>query len=55
MKDLQIVSNTTPLISFLKKNELNTLKLLFNEILIPKVVYNEIIESSKDYDKEKKI
>ena len=55
MKDLQIVSNTTPLIAFLKRNELNTLKLLFNEILIPKVVYNEIIETSKDYDKEKKI
>ena len=52
MKEYSIVSNTTPLIAFLKKNELNLLKNVFNEILIPKAVYKEIIETSKDYDKE---
>ena len=55
MKEYSIVSNTTPLIAFLKKNELILLKELFNEILIPKAIYKEIIETSKDYDKEKEI
>ncbi len=55
MKEYSIVSNTTPLIAFLKKNELNLLKNIFNEILIPKAVYKEIIETSQDYDKEKEI
>jgi len=55
MKEYSIASNTTPLIAFLKKNELVLLKELFNEILIPKAVYKEIIETSKDYDIEKEI
>ena len=55
MKEYSIVSNTTPLIAFLKKNELILLNELFNEILIPKAVFKEIIKISKGFDKEKEI
>lgn len=52
MKEYSIVSNTSPLIAFLKKNELIILKELFNEILIPKAVYKEITETSGNFNKE---
>lgn len=55
MKEYSIVSNTSPLIAFLKKNELTILKELFNEILIPKAVYKEITETSRNFNKEKEI
>jgi len=55
MKEYSIVSNTSPLIAFLKKNELTILKELFNEILIPKAVYKEISETSRNFNKEKEI
>jgi len=55
MKEYSIVSNTSPLIAFLKKNELTILKELFNEILIPKAVYKEITKTSGNFNKEKEI
>ncbi|MGQ4876810.1 MAG: hypothetical protein ACP6IY_22305 [Promethearchaeia archaeon] len=49
MNKYTIISNTTPLLAFLKKNELNLLKLLFNELLIPKAVFNEIVKHEGKY------
>jgi uncharacterized protein len=39
---LNVVSNTTPIISLLKLNQLDLLKLLYAHIHIPLAVYNEI-------------
>jgi uncharacterized protein len=39
---LNVVSNTTPIISLLKLNQLDLLKLLYAHIHIPSAVYNEI-------------
>jgi len=50
-----VISNTTPLIAFLKKNELPILKKLFNQIIVPKAVYNEIINIPKSLNEEGKI
>lgn len=47
MSDLVFISNSSPLIAFLKKKEFKLLKLLFDEILIPEAVYNELIDSKK--------
>jgi len=52
MNDYSVVSNSTPLIAFIKKNEIFLLKSLFNKIIIPKAVYQEIINISKNLDKE---
>ncbi|MHA1196776.1 MAG: hypothetical protein ACTSRH_16460 [Promethearchaeota archaeon] len=49
MNKYTVISNTTPLLAFLKKNELNLLKLLFNELLIPKAVFNEIVKHEGKY------
>jgi predicted nucleic acid-binding protein len=38
----KVVSNTTPLISLLKLNRLEILKTLYNEIIIPTAVFQEI-------------
>lgn len=38
-----VVSDTTPLISFLKINKLDVLEKLFAEVLIPQAVFNELI------------
>jgi predicted nucleic acid-binding protein len=39
---LKVVSNTTPIISFLKIGQLEIMKDLYGEIFIPQEVYNEI-------------
>ena len=52
MTEHTIVSNTTPLIAFLKKNELGLLKNLFTEILIPQGVYDEISKNTQKYTNE---
>jgi predicted nucleic acid-binding protein len=39
---LKVVSNTTPIISLLKLNQLDLLKQLYKQIYIPLAVYNEI-------------
>ena len=44
---LKIISNTTPIISFLKINKLLILKELYQKIIIPKEVFNEI-EAGKE-------
>jgi len=35
MKKYTVISDSTPLIAFIKKNELTLLKNLFNEIIVP--------------------
>ena len=55
MKKYFVISNSTPLIAFIKKNELSLLKNLFDEIIIPRAVYNEIINIPKGLNQEKKV
>ena len=50
-----IVSNATPLIAFLKNNELGLLKNLFTEILIPQGVYDEITKNTQKYMSEQEM
>lgn len=47
MTDSSFISNSSPLIAFMKKKELNLLKILFKELIIPEAVYNELVESNK--------
>lgn len=42
-----IISDTTPIISLLKAEQLNLLQKLFHEVIIPKAVYNELISNVK--------
>ena len=48
-----VVSNTTPLIALIKKNEMGLLKNLFTEIFIPQGVFDEISQISPKYTREK--
>lgn len=50
---LKVVSNTTPIISLLKIGKLSILKELYNEIYVPKEVYNELEKGkNKEYYKD---
>lgn len=42
-----IISDTTPIISLLKAEQLDLLEKLFHEVIIPKAVYNELISNVK--------
>jgi len=53
MTEHTVVSNTTPLIAFIKKNELDLLKKLFTKILIPQGVYDEISKNAPKHTREK--
>jgi len=53
MMKYTVVSNTTPLIAFIKKNELELLKTIFTDILIPQSVYDEISKDVPKYTREK--
>ena len=55
MKQYSVISNSTPLIAFIKKNELSILKSLFKEIVIPKAVYDEILNTPRTLNKEGEI
>ena len=55
MKQYSIISNATPLIAFIKKNELSILKSLFKEIIIPKAVYDEILNTPRTLNEEGEI
>lgn len=49
---LKVVSNTTPIISLLKLNQLDLLKKLYSQIYVPTAVFNELeAGSSKGYYK----
>lgn len=47
MKDYSIISNSSPLIAFIKKGELSLLKEIFEKIIIPEAVYNELTSISE--------
>ncbi len=52
MKEYSVISNSTPLIAFIKKNELSIIKKLFNKLIIPKAVYDEIVNVPKSLENE---
>jgi len=45
----KIVSNTTPILSFIKIDRLDILKTLYKEIIIPEAVYEELEEGKNKY------
>ncbi|MBY9008148.1 MAG: hypothetical protein KGD63_15515 [Candidatus Lokiarchaeota archaeon] len=55
MKDFSVISDTTPLLAFIKKNELGLLKTLFNQLIIPKAVYDEVLNTPKNLTNEGRI
>ena len=55
MTDFSYISNSSPLIAFLKKKELNLLKKLFKEIIIPEAVYEELIAKAKKQEGQVKL
>jgi hypothetical protein len=46
-----VVSDATPIISFLKINRLDILGKLFGEVLLPEAVYEELT-SNQDFQEE---
>ncbi len=55
MTDFSYISNSSPLIAFMKKKELNLLKKLFKEIIIPEAVYEELIAKAKKQEEQVKL
>jgi predicted nucleic acid-binding protein len=55
MTDFSYISNSSPLIAFMKKKELNLLKKLFKEIIIPEAVYEELIAKAKKQEDQVKL
>ncbi len=55
MMNRSVISNSTPLIAFIKKNELSLLKSLFNKVLIPKAAYDEILNLPQSLNDEGEI
>ena len=45
-----IVADTTPILYLIKIREIDILRLLFDEVCIPREVYNELIEDDKYID-----
>ncbi len=46
-----VISDTTPIISLIKADQLNLLKILYRRVLIPRAVYRELTENPR-YEKE---
>jgi len=55
MTDFSIISNSSPLIAHIKKNELSLLKKLFKEIIIPEAVFEELIAKAKKQEEQVKL
>ncbi|MHA1301333.1 MAG: DUF3368 domain-containing protein [Candidatus Helarchaeota archaeon] len=55
MSQFNIISNSSPLIAFIKKRDFGLLKSLFGNITIPHAVYNEITNTPKNLVDERKI
>ncbi len=49
---LKIVSNTTPILSFIKLDRLDILEEIYNEIIIPETVYHELEQGKNKYYKD---
>ena len=43
-----VVSDTSPLLALFYLGKLDLLRLLYNEIIIPRAVYNELLQSKLD-------
>lgn len=46
---LKVVSNTTPILSFMKLNRLDILEKIYKEIIIPEAVYQELEKGKSKY------
>ncbi len=55
MTDFSYISNSSPLIAYIKKNELSLLKKLFKEIIIPEAVFEELIAKAKKQEEQVKL
>ncbi len=55
MTEYTYISNSSPLIAFIKKGEINQLKNLFIKIVIPEAVYEELIEQPKKQENQEKL
>jgi hypothetical protein len=55
MKPRNIISDSSPLIAFHKKNELDLLKLLFNKLIIPQAVYDELTSGNNFKNQQKRL
>ena len=53
MKELTVISDSSPIIAIVKKRELTLLKDLFQEILIPKAVYEELMKNP-EYEEDRR-
>jgi len=49
---LKVVSNTTPLLSFIKISQLDILKKMYGEVIVPKAVYRELEIGKNKYYKD---
>ena len=45
----KVVSNTTPILSFIKLNRMDILEKIYKEIIIPEAVYQELEEGKNKY------
>ena len=52
---MKIVSNSSPLIILYRCGELDLLEKLFEEIIIPETVHNEVVQNTKDPQQSKSI
>ena len=54
MNDLNIISDSSPIIALIKKGELSILKNLFKRIIIPEGVYEELTEKPEYQEEQRK-
>lgn len=50
-----VVSDATPIISFLKINRLDILGKLFGEVLLPEAVYEELTSNQEFWDEAEQV
>ena len=50
---MTVVSNTTPIISLLKAGQLELLKTMFGEVIVPTAVYEELVSNPRFTDEAK--
>ncbi len=55
MKEIRVISDSSPIIALIKKEELSLLKKLFNNVIIPKGVYEELTDSLEYQEEQRKI
>jgi len=55
LKNKKVVSNSSPLIALSRINKLSLLQDLFEQVIIPSGVYNEIVERGRDKKGSKEV